>query len=393
MAHTLKSLVVPLVLAATLSPPSSASCVTDEDCGLLGDCINSDCVCDPGWVGPNCLSLDLQPSPVNAGFRQTTSDNWCGTITPDPVNSSLFHMFSSDFGGCGLEMWTSGSRILHTTAVGSPLGPYSPMEVAVYAEAHNPQLIRVPNEETYLIFDSYGGPDGGCPMTGNYTGCKTGPLCAEKGTVPGAVSSLTIHFASSPSGPWQAHNASIIFPCASKNLTPSPIFHPNGTAYVMFHCDPDATHSVGDLVMVSAPTWRGPFTPVNARVWARNGLMPWPEDPFLFLRTSPTTKEVSFHAILHNSPRGIHLYSRDGLDFTVAQAVDPKTNQTLAPYVYTENITQVDGSILLADRRERPWLLFDDVTGAPSVLVTAVSPHVPVPAARGVFTHAAPIGK
>ena len=39
------------------------------------------------------------------------------------------------------------------------------------------------------------------------------------------------------------------------NLTPSPAFHPNGTMFIAFHCDT----AMGDVVLVSAPSYKGPF--------------------------------------------------------------------------------------------------------------------------------------
>ena len=54
--------------------------------------------------------------------------------------------------GCGLNIWGSGSQILHATSA-SPVGPFVPAEVAVTAEAHNPQLVRAP-DGSFLLMDS-----------------------------------------------------------------------------------------------------------------------------------------------------------------------------------------------------------------------------------------------
>ena len=44
-------------------------------------------------------------------------------------------MYNSDFAGCGLGIWITGSRVIHTTSKGSPVGPYTPTgEVAVAGE-------------------------------------------------------------------------------------------------------------------------------------------------------------------------------------------------------------------------------------------------------------------
>ena len=110
------------------------------------------------------------------------------------------------------------------------------------------------------------------------------------------------------------------------------------------------------------------------------------EDPFLFLRTSPTSGEVSFHVIMHNTPRGIHVFSRDGLSFQLQQALDAG-GIPLPPFVYNEVVQQLDGSSLTAGRRERPWLLFD-AAHAPTVLVTSMQ----AAGVHGVFTHAQAVG-
>lgn len=376
-------------LALAVAAAAAAACTSSADCGYLGACSAGACACDAGWAGPQCASLDLLPAPPDAGLRQLNSSNWCGTLLADPANASLWHSLNSDFDGCGLNVWLSGSRVLHSISTSGPLGPYTPVDVAVQAEAHNPQAIRAPDGQ-YLLFDSYAGPDGGCPRTANYTTCTGGKSCGAKG--PGAAN-FTFHAAPTPSGPWQPVHAPIDFPCLSKNLTPTPVFHPNGTLYIIFHCDSDGESSTpGDLVMVAADDWRGPFRAVNGGhpVWRRNGLQPWPEDPFLFLR--PGATGVTWHVLLHNGPQGIHLYSTDGLNFTVHQSVAGNTTQP--PYVYPSTINQTDGTVQACNRRERPWLLFDPVTGAPQALVTAVVPSGSAPgvAPGGTFTHVQAVG-
>eukprot|EP00038_Savillea_parva_P003699 m.129121 g.129121 ORF g.129121 m.129121 type:complete len:561 (-) comp11252_c0_seq14:899-2581(-) len=116
-------------------------CLSDLDCGLLGTCTNGACRCFRGYRGSTCAELDLVPAPPTAGLRQQGNrSNWCGTILQDATDATLWHMYNSDFAGCGLGIWITGSRVIHTTSHGSPLGPYTPTgEVAVAGEAHNPQ--------------------------------------------------------------------------------------------------------------------------------------------------------------------------------------------------------------------------------------------------------------
>ena len=387
-----------LLLLSLFALPGSSSCVVDEDCGLLGDCVSSACVCDAGWAGPHCASLALLPAPVDSGLRQGNSSSWCGTILPPSAERSAWTMLSADMGGCSLDVWITGSRVIEATAP-SPLGPFVPTgAVAVSAEAHNPQAVVAP-DGTHLLFDSYGGPDAGCPSGCNYTTCRGGSMCAPKTPAGGGRGWIVFHAAPSPAGPWSARNASVDYPCFSRNLTPSPAFLANGSLLIVFHCDAGGARAMGDLVMVRSDDWRTlPFERVADVAWrlcgnsagggAPGGLcvQPHPEDPFLFTRTSPRSGEASYHVILHNTPRGIHAFSRDGVGFVLQQALDAG-GVPLPPFVYTEAVAQADGSNLTAARRERPWLLFD-AQRRPIVLVTSMQ----AASDRNTFTHAQAVG-
>jgi len=258
-----------IVLAAACLAGFTAACATDEDCGLLGDCIASSCVCDVGWTGPNCATLSLLPAPVDAGLRQNTSSNWCGTILPHADSSSTFTMLSSDMHGCSLDVWLSGSQVIEAVSTTGPLGPYVPTgAVAVSAEAHNPQAIQTPDGTAWLLFDSYSGPDSGCPLTANYTTCKGGGMCPSKTPAAGGRHWWVFHTAATPAGPWTPVNTTVDFPCYSKNLTPTPAFAKNGSLFLVFHCDANVDHGMGDLVMVRSDAWAtAPFERVNDAVW------------------------------------------------------------------------------------------------------------------------------
>ena len=277
-----------VLLLATIVP-STATCSTDADCGLLGTCTAGACLCDPGWVGPNCASLDLLPAPVDSGLRQTNSSNWCGTILVDEKDPNLFHSYNADFGGCrqGLNIWTTGSRVIHSTAR-APTGPFIPVwgeggaEVAVSAQGHNPQATRAP-DGTFLLMDSYNGPDAGCQLEANYSTCHGlpgGGMCKPKMPSGGGVGWWVFHTSPSAAGPWTPVNVSVDFPCFSENLTPSPAFHPNGSFFIVFHCDADKSHKMCDLTMVrSDNSFRGPYVRVNDKIWDSTGVGPHPEDP------------------------------------------------------------------------------------------------------------------
>lgn len=159
---------------------------------------------------------------------------------------------------------------------------------------------------------------------------------------------------------------------------------PNGTLFIVLHCDADATHKMCDLAMVRSTTtsWRGPFTRVNDRIWDSAGVAPHPEDPYLFMRTAADAS-VSYHVILHNTPRGIHLFSADGFTFALQQILSGQDPQP--PFVFTEVVNQSDGTHFAAARRERPWLLLEPGTSRPQALLTSMQAPDAWPV---VFTHA-----
>ena len=201
-----------LSVAAAGPAHGGAGCATAGDCGLLGACKEGKCACYPGYTASNCASLDLLPAPLDAGLRQEPNhSNWCGTILPDETNKTLWHMYNSDFSECGLGIWTTGSQVIHSTA-SNPIGPYTPTgQVAVHAEAHNPQAVRAP-DGTFLLMDSYNGPDAGCPATVDLATCQRKPengtkceghgcICAPKMASPdGGSGNFTYHTAKTAAG-------------------------------------------------------------------------------------------------------------------------------------------------------------------------------------------------
>jgi len=50
-------------LSAASAPTGSAQCTTAKDCELLGECVSGACQCFPGFAGPSCAQIDLEPAP------------------------------------------------------------------------------------------------------------------------------------------------------------------------------------------------------------------------------------------------------------------------------------------------------------------------------------------
>ena len=106
---------------------------------------------------------------------------------------------------------------------------------------------------------------------------------------------------------------------------------------------------------------------------------------------APRDGHQTLHIIMHNTPRGLHIFSDDGgRSFALQQALGAG-GAPLAPFVYEETVAQTDGSNFTCGRRERPWLLLGGGPrgDAPTALGTAVQ----APAVHaGTFTHVQPIG-
>lgn len=84
-------------------------------------------------------------------------------------------------------------------------------------------------------------------------------------------------------GPWLPVNVSMPYPCYSKNLTPSPRFHPNGTLFIVFHCDAQVQRyrrgGGGSLLLHRAASLGESWKPLCVFLDRRDrtpwGILPW----------------------------------------------------------------------------------------------------------------------
>ena len=147
----------------------------------------------------------------------------------------------------------------------------------------------------------------------------------------------------------------------------------DSAAWVKDHAKPQPT--LASLVgIATAPSWRGPYTiaaskfggPISAADY------PWEEneDPFLW-RNARGEWHALFHANTWGDSRnqifpvaghaGRHAFSADGERWSFSRT--PAFNGT---------VQWSNGSSIKAARRERPFLIFDDETHAPTHLFTGV---------------------
>ncbi len=75
----------------------AATCSSEDDCSLLGDCVNGACVCDQGWRGEFCEQLDIIPGKVGYGYHnQSAGASWgTGVIYAD----GQWHAFIAEMVG------------------------------------------------------------------------------------------------------------------------------------------------------------------------------------------------------------------------------------------------------------------------------------------------------
>ena len=152
---------------------------------------------------------------------------------------------------------------------------------------------------------------------------------------------------------------------------------PSGEVRVMVHTDPKPW--AGETI-VSAPSWRGPYTPITGDITTCDHCE---EDPFMWVDA-----RGNWHALFHRmfdpagkspipSPGwcGGHAFSKDGLHWSSISRA------------YNTSVLLTDGSRIEMLRRERPKLIFDK-SGKPTHLFNGVET-----ASHGTYTMVAPLSQ
>jgi hypothetical protein len=196
--------------------------------------------------------------------------------------------------------------------------------------------------------------DGGAPAAEGARHAPAAPACGGAYTEVLAAPSLDGPWAFSTAVGPNATAAHPFFPASVDN--PSPLFWPNGSVGVMFRSYTRASAEYHSSIGIArAPSWRGPWTLPDEPIF--RGLE---EDPFFWLDAAG-----SYHALFHDmggcAGVGCHAFSRDGWAWTLSAT---------PAYNYTVDFS--DGSRTVFSRRERPQLVFDPDTGAPTHLINGV---------------------
>ena len=168
MQHqTMRSRVVAVAWAALFALLCTASaglaCKTEVDCQLNGACEGSLCVCDKGWKGEQCGTLNLDPTAhVAYGYDQSTAvperfSSWGGGPPVRSAEDGKYHLFVSEIAAhCGMSTWDRMSTSVHAIAE-SIEGPYSKVETVVGTESHNTIYVYSPVDEYHLIYTIFSG--------------------------------------------------------------------------------------------------------------------------------------------------------------------------------------------------------------------------------------------
>ena len=354
---------------ALAGPPP---CTVDEDCSLNGQCQASGaCQCFAPWTGADCGVLDVLPSPrrpAYGGGNETAS--WGASAVRGPNGD--YHLFVAEMTeGCGLLDWQTNMQVAHAVA-SVPAGPYAKQAAGgLPALSMNPEVVVDEHGEYWMFHVGLGGGSAG-----------PGKNCSANGTAAAAGAAAprnwhnVVHRASQPGGPWVAQ------PSVECN-NPTALLGSDGL-YRLLCTWQLYTSRAGFGGPWSAPV-PVPGMAANATAAAgagdRRPRARW-EDPFLW-QDRRGHYHVLAHAFLDGGgtcggadPHTVtaacnyisgHAFSRDGLGNWTASPTEP----------YSFAVAYDDGSHGLLSTRERPKLLFDESSGEPTHLFTAVAPMPP----------------
>eukprot|EP00041_Stephanoeca_diplocostata_P009184 m.139695 g.139695 ORF g.139695 m.139695 type:complete len:371 (-) comp17638_c0_seq1:179-1291(-) len=343
-------------LVSTLAAPA-VGCNSDLDCSLAGQCKSGACVCEKWTRGADCAELNLRnlssASQLQAAVQPVDGfTTWGGSVVQD--DDGLYHMFSAIMADrCSLSVWTFKSMVIHSTST-TPTGPFTKVDVAIPAEAHNPVLSRA-SDGTWLIWTC------GCPNPSPAKECKhTAYTCPSNGQP--ATWTTTVYSSDSLNGPWKPHVGLL------DNLTKghlgsqnvSPLMGKDGTVHLMFK-GPDNNTEASIAV---APHWSGPYSMVESNIFAKYFAANITNEDVWWWQTS----DGNYHALSHrmeptnrgSAASGGHAFATSMDDWSYASTP-----------AYTTQVGVVGGGVVQLKRRERPQLLLGP-DGTPKVLYNGV---------------------
>lgn len=345
------------------------SCSTTADCEYLGTCVNSVCVCLPGWTGPSCGSLNLtyvHPSvssgavwPSAATIESGASSAWGFSPLYEPADGKYHAITTVACNATGvLGSGGATSWMAHLVSANAA-GPYTFVQMFAPCVSFNPHATRAPNG-TVLVTFRVNAVNEALPFCVDGTplppSVLNGSVIAASQLTPGDPEGGTnIYIATAPSfaGPWSLARITNITDSPYHNSNPSLLVLADGRTAMGFRYNPPGGER--DAVAV-APTFTGPFTLVTALAQDMAGN---DEDPFIWQE-----RDGSLHLMQHNGPYGWHWF---------APTVEgPWARSPTQATIYANFANGTDGSSVVFHRRERPEILFDPQTRQPAYLITGV---------------------
>lgn len=353
-------------------PLVAQTCVTDSDCSLLGDCVDSVCQCDPGWKGPRCGQVDMLPVKRSWGYRNSSMASWCGSATK--VEDEYHYFGSGISGNCSLPQFATNSMSVRATSK-SPMGPYKFEQVALPEFSHSTSVTR-DVDGSFLLFTI--GKDMGGENVHTCTG--EGPWPPSRGDSDhihlGPHDYMRISKATKQTGPWETRvimqsepSKPSAWNCNKSN--PSGLVLSNGSILMMYR---------GTLCVVDKSCRKGPINTCEHQgiAFAENSSAPFVdrqgeikelagnEDAFLW------QSKRGFHALFH-SKNVCESYGESKQCGSLAYSVDSWHWTLNEDAAYNASLTwqEQDGSFttdkLLS--RQRPNILFDEDGKTPLMLI------------------------
>lgn len=353
-------------------------CKSNVDCSLNGVCSagTGSCLCDAGWKGDRCATLNLVPPESIAGaYQHTVADpakpsnisSWGGLPLRGPEGK--YHLFASQFvQNCTLSGWNPASTVIR--AVGeNPFGPFEYAETVFSTFHHNPTVRLLKPEQSgtgrplYVMYMI--GADRGAP-SGSGSNCKD-----AEGDPHHLEGYVTMAWSESLLGPWNKSKHELITRGGPNRwdamvTNPAPLFpYPNETAYLFFRGTEWPHNGEERIGLTKAATWRGPYARVSEDpifTGRRDDPKTFAEDPFIW----KDHKGRGFKGLFHGH------FDENGYYGFAAHVEGPWVFRDEP--AYTKTVDLADGSQKVLVQRERPQLWFDEQTGEPSILYTGVAP-------------------
>ena len=307
------------------------------------------------------LGAALQPLGEDNIFRDPDYFNWGGSIIRG--EDGKYHLFYSRWKrNYSFYGWLTHSEIAHAVA-DQPAGPYRYVETVLQGRgpgnwdaitAHNPKIKRFEGRY-YLYYISTHSNDRPLDEAALLETARTGyshdnwwPLRNNQRSGVAVAESL--------SGPWRRLDRPIVEPTGpitTITVNPAVTRGPDGTYFLIVKGDkPNETRFIRNQALATAPSPTGPFTVQS--------------DPVIdYLDTEDASlwydeTRRRFYAVFHAHTFIGLLISTDGHHW-----------QKAVPFqIMPKELALADGSTLVPDRMERPFVFVED--GVPRVLLLAV---------------------